>query len=45
MEKGTIVIKHVSTEMQRADVLTKPMSVVKFEKMRGLLGVKDLNHI
>lgn len=44
VEKGLIIIKHVSTE-QRADVLTKPMSLVKFEKMRDLLGVKNLDHV
>lgn len=44
VEKGSIIIKHVCTELQRVDVLTKPMSVVKFEKMCDLLGVKDLNH-
>ncbi|XP_074322759.1 secreted RxLR effector protein 161-like [Apium graveolens] len=43
VEKGSIVIRHVNTEAQRADILTKPMSIVKFERMRQLLGVKDLN--
>lgn len=42
VEQGKIVIKHVSTNEQQADVLTKVLSTVKFEKMRKLLGVKDL---
>ncbi|KAL8094213.1 hypothetical protein AgCh_035916 [Apium graveolens] len=44
VEKGSIIIKHIGTNEQRADVLTKPMSITKFEKMRKLLGVKNLEH-
>lgn len=43
VERGEIIIKHVRTEEQRADVLTKAMSKVKFEQMKALLGVKDLS--
>lgn len=42
VEKKEIVIKHVSTEEQRADVLTKSMSTTKFERMRALLGLRNL---
>lgn len=42
VKRGEIVLKHVSTENQRADVLTKSLATSKFEKMRGLLGVKEL---
>lgn len=42
VEKGLIVIKHVSTGEQRADILTKALAAAKFEKMRNLLGVKKL---
>lgn len=42
MERGDIVIKHVSSDDQRVDVLTKPMSAVKFVRMRELLGIKKL---
>ena len=45
VENGSIVIKHVSTDQQRADVLTKAMSITKFEKMRKLLGIRDLSHV
>lgn len=45
VEKGSIVLKHVRTDLQRADVLTKALSVVKFERMRKLLGVKDLGDV
>lgn len=42
VERKEIIIKHVSSEMQRADILTKGLTTVKFEKMRRLLGVKEL---
>lgn len=42
VERGEIEIKHVSSEMQKADVMTKALSAVRFEKMRELLGVKKL---
>lgn len=42
VERGEIVIKHISSENQRADIMTKALSVIKFEKMRNLLGVKEL---
>lgn len=38
VERGEIVVKHVSTELQRADILTKALATVKFERMRSLLG-------
>lgn len=42
VEKGLIIIKHVSTNKQRADILTKMLSTVKFKKIRKLLGVRSL---
>lgn len=42
VERKEIEIRHVSTENQRADVLTKAMSAAKFDQMRALLGVKNL---
>ena len=44
MQKGAIKIQHVSTDEQVADMLTKPLSWVKFEYFRDKLGVvqKDL---
>lgn len=43
IERGEVVVKHVSSENQRADSLTKALFAVKFERMRKLLGIKDLN--
>lgn len=42
IEKGEIIVKHISSENQREDTLTKALTTIKFEKMRKLLGAKDL---
>lgn len=42
VERGEIILRHVNTNKQRADVLTKALSRAKFEEMRELLGVKNL---
>lgn len=41
VEGGEVVIKHVRTDLQQADTLTKALSTVKFERMPRFLGVKD----
>lgn len=33
----------MSSDLQRADSLTKAMTTVKFERMRSLLGVQQLD--
>lgn len=45
VEQGLIVIKHINTSDQHADILTKALSAAKFEKMRSLLGVRNLEHV
>ena len=44
MQKGAIKLQYVSTDEQVADILTKPLSRVKFEHFQDKLGVvrKDL---
>ena len=42
VERGEIQIKFINSGEQRADILTKAMTVVKFERMRELLGIKNL---
>ncbi|KAL8157792.1 hypothetical protein AgCh_002484 [Apium graveolens] len=42
VERGEIVIKHVRSKEQRADVLTNSMTTQKLKQMRNLLGIKDL---
>lgn len=42
VERGEIVVKRIGTLEQRADSLTKAMTVVKLGEMRHLLGVREL---
>ena len=44
VQKGAVKLQYVPTEEQVVDVLTKPLSHVKFEYFRDKLGVvrKDL---
>ena len=44
VQKGAVKLKYVPTEEQVEDMLTKPLSHVKFEYFRDKLGVvrKDL---
>lgn len=42
VERGEIIVKHVSGDKQRAYGLTKALATIKFEKMCNLLGVKEL---
>ena len=44
VERGEIIVKHVRSDQQRADCLTKALATVKFQKMRSLLGVKELKY-
>ena len=39
VEKGVVKLQYVATDEQVADVLTKPLSKVKFEYFRDKLGV------
>lgn len=45
LNRAQIIIKHVASTEQRADILTKAMTVAKFERMRELLGVVDLHNV
>lgn len=42
IERGELIVKHVVTQEQRADILTKALGRVKFEEMRKMIGVEDL---
>ena len=39
VQKGALKLQYVATDEQIADVLTKPLSRVKFEYFRDKLGV------
>jgi hypothetical protein len=39
VEKGTIVLSHVPTQDQLADIFTKPLDQATFVRLLGELGV------
>jgi histone deacetylase 1/2 len=39
VEKGIIVLSHVPTQDQLADIFTKPLDQATFVRLRGELGV------
>ena len=39
VEDKVIILEHVSTENQLADIFTKALDAVQFERLRGRLGV------
>lgn len=45
IEQGKLVIKHVVSQEQRADILTKALGRVKFEEMKRMIGVEDLSAV
>ncbi|GJR20291.1 ribonuclease H-like domain, reverse transcriptase, RNA-dependent DNA polymerase [Tanacetum coccineum] len=42
VERGDVVIKHVCSKEQRADILTKPLPRIQFIEMRKMMGVKNI---
>ncbi|KAD5961380.1 hypothetical protein E3N88_12853 [Mikania micrantha] len=44
VEEELVKIEHVSEEKQKADILTKALSRIKFAEMRSLIGVEDLEN-
>ena len=39
VEENVVVLKHVATEEQLADIFTKALDANQFEKLRGKLGI------
>lgn len=40
MENGRIIVEHVTSQEQQADILTKPLGRVKFKEIRSKIGVQ-----
>ena len=45
VQKGDIDITHVGTDMQLADIFTKPLSVARFCQLRRELRILELDNI
>jgi hypothetical protein len=41
VESGKIIVEHVSTSDQLADILTKPLARVRFQELRTRIGMVD----
>lgn len=42
IEEGKIVVEHVVSKEQRADIFTKALTHVKHGEMRHMIGVTDI---
>ena len=42
VENNQIEVTHISSEEQKADILTKALGRIKFKEMRDLIGVRDI---
>ncbi|XP_074356145.1 secreted RxLR effector protein 161-like [Apium graveolens] len=45
VEKGEIAIRYVRSDLQKAEILIKALTTVKFERMRQLMGVRRLDKV
>lgn len=45
VEDKVVTLEHVSTKNQLADIFTKALDVVQFEKLRGKLGICVNEHL
>ena len=41
VQKGVIKLQYVATDMQVADILTKPLPLKNFARFRGMIGVAE----
>ena len=42
MERGQIIIEHVSGDLQKADILTKALGRIKFKEMKDMIGMQEV---
>ena len=42
VERGQIIVEHVSGDQQKADILTKALGIIKFKEMKDLIGMQDV---
>ena len=45
VNKGKLEIKHCKTEVQLADIFTKPMKKVRFEELKKGIGMRSIDNI
>ena len=42
VEKGMVVVEFIGTGEQKADILTKALGRVRFQELRGKVGIVDV---
>ena len=42
VERGQIMVEHVSCDQQKTDILTKALGRIKFREMRDLIGMQEV---
>lgn len=45
VNEGVVKLSYCPTEVQVADIFTKPLKLEQFEKLRGMLGVIDISEL
>lgn len=45
VNNGVIKLSYCASENQTADIMTKPLKLEQFEKLRGMLGVTDITEV
>ena len=45
VNNGVIKLSYYASENQTADIMTKPLKLEQFEKLRGMLGVTDIAEV
>jgi hypothetical protein len=43
VQRGEVVLQYISTDEQTADILTKPLSKIKFAYLRDKLGLVEIS--
>jgi hypothetical protein len=43
VHKGKVILQYISTDEQKVDILTKPLSKIKFAYLRDKLGLIDIS--
>jgi hypothetical protein len=42
VEKGTVAVEFIGTKEQKADILTKPLGRIRFQELRGMVGIVNI---
>jgi hypothetical protein len=43
VQKGEVILQYISTDEKKIDILTKPLSKIKFSYLRDKLGLMEIS--